>query len=400
MRSLLAGCGWSLLVGLLLCRVLRQFSAHRTARLEAMPATDAAPRVGIVVPARNEVRNIGACLSSLGAQDYPRERIAILAADDESNDGTASVIEECMAADGRIRLLAPGPLPPGWLGKPHACWRGAEALGEFGADFLCFVDADLRAAPGLLAAAVAAAEAGGIDMLSLQPFQDLGSFWERLIIPAGMLMIACAKQPPGRSRSPAEGAEIAVNGQFILIRAELYSSIGGHRAVRDAICEDNALARQVQLSGHCVRVLAAEHLAQTRMYRDLPSLWEGFAKNAVEIMGTGWRTGLAAVAGILIASASVLVPAWLAAVAWRTPSAARVTGFGLSLAASGIVFGIHAGTLRHFRASMLLAPLFPVAVSATALLAFHSIWLRHAGRIEWKGRSYRTRPCPGACAGT
>ena len=81
-------------------------------------------------------------------------------------------------------------MPPGWLGKPHACWRGAEGAT---ADWLCFIDADMRAEPLLLASAVRAAEAQGIDLLSLQPFQELGSLAERLVVPAGLLIVACAK---------------------------------------------------------------------------------------------------------------------------------------------------------------------------------------------------------------
>jgi CO/xanthine dehydrogenase Mo-binding subunit len=68
------------------------------------------------------------------------------------------VKRERAAGDGRIGLVDAGPLPPGWMGKPHACRRGAE---EAGADWLCFVDADVRCSPLLLASAVAAAEAGG-----------------------------------------------------------------------------------------------------------------------------------------------------------------------------------------------------------------------------------------------
>jgi hypothetical protein len=50
------------------------------------------------------------------------------------------------------------------------------------ADWLCFVDADVWAEPALVASAIAAANAGALDLLSLAPRQELQSFAERLVM--------------------------------------------------------------------------------------------------------------------------------------------------------------------------------------------------------------------------
>src|SRR5207248_7969753 len=92
------------------------------------------------------------------------------------------------AGDERVQLLAGAALPGGWAGKPHACWQGAAAAGKV--DWLCFIDADTTADPPLLRTAIAAAEARGLDMLSVQPFQELGSWSERLVLPAGFFFVA------------------------------------------------------------------------------------------------------------------------------------------------------------------------------------------------------------------
>ncbi|MBC7317136.1 MAG: glycosyltransferase, partial [Chloroflexi bacterium] len=57
---------------------------------EALPADR--PLVSVLIPARNEARNIGACLESLVAQDYPNLEILVL--DDDSSDATASIVQE------------------------------------------------------------------------------------------------------------------------------------------------------------------------------------------------------------------------------------------------------------------------------------------------------------------
>ncbi|HEY8387818.1 MAG TPA: glycosyltransferase [Parasegetibacter sp.] len=46
----------------------------------------------VVIPARNEEKNIGACIDSILAQNYPTDRFEILVVDDHSEDNTASIV--------------------------------------------------------------------------------------------------------------------------------------------------------------------------------------------------------------------------------------------------------------------------------------------------------------------
>jgi hypothetical protein len=74
--------------------------------------------VSILVPARDEASNIGACLLSLLAQDVrPAAEIIIL--DDASCDGTADIARAVAGAERRIRIMTGQPVPPHWLGKPR-----------------------------------------------------------------------------------------------------------------------------------------------------------------------------------------------------------------------------------------------------------------------------------------
>ncbi len=390
MPLLLAGVAWLGLVLWLLARILRQFRAYSGMPAGTEPPPDPAPGITVVIPARDEAANLGPVLAALSAQTYPRERCSILVIDDGSRDGTAAVVLAAAASDSRIRLHSAGPLPDGWLGKPHACWRGARLAGK--ADWLCFMDADVRAAPALLASAVGLAERQRLDMLSLHPLQELGSFWERLVVPAGMLMIACAKDLRG-AQDP-ESPEAEANGQFILIRRTAYMALGGHAAVRGEVCEDLALARRAKAAGYRLRLLAADRLARTRMYRDFRSLWEGFAKNAVEIMGDARRTLLVAGLGVLFAWATFLLPFLLGAAALRQPGPAALLGTGLAALGSAMVLGVLAGTARHFRFPAWMALLFPLGVSVAAALAWHSVSLRRSGHVTWKRRRYALRRMP------
>ena len=386
MAVLLAGLVWAALIGWLILRALRQFQAHRAVSL-GRPGPDSLARrrdnVAIVVPARNEVGNIGKCLAGLTAQRGLGAGSSITVVDDGSQDGTAEAVARAAGNDRRISCIEAGPLPAGWMGKPHACWRGATPAD---AEWLCFVDADVRAAPDLVATAIEAAERNGIDMLSLTPFQELGSFWERLIIPAGLVLVACAKDL--RLVDDPASSEVAANGQFILIRRGVYFALGGHEAVRDEICEDKALAARVKRAGYCFRLLGAEHLAHTRMYTDLASLWEGLSKNAIEIMGDGPSTIAVATAGMVLAWATLLLPVLAAADFLQRPSAIAGIGCALALLASAAALGIQIGTARHFRVPMVYGLLLPCAYTAVAALAWRSVALRRDGRVTWKGRTY------------
>ncbi len=386
MTALVAGAVWASLIAWLLLRIFRQFRMHRAASL-GRPAPDAVdaplPEVAIIVPARNEIANIAACLEGLAAQGGLIAGSSITVVDDGSQDGTGQAVARIARGDPRIQLIAAGDLPAGWMGKPYACWQGAMRAR---AEWLCFIDADVRAAPELIGAALTAASRQGIDMLSLNPLQELGSFWERLIIPAGLVAIACATdlRPIDDPASP----EVSANGQFILIRRAVYRAVGGHAAVRGEVCEDKALAALVKHGGWRYRMLGAEPLARTRMYTGLAALWEGLGKNAIEIIGDGATTAAAATAAMVIGWAAVLVPALTAIAVMQEPSALGMIGLALALLGSAAVLGIQIGTARHFRVPIIFALLFPLAYTAVAALAWHSVALRRAGHITWKGRTY------------
>ncbi len=383
MLALLCGVAWAGLVGCLLWRAMRQFRAHRATALAPASQASLPPVVSMIVPARNEIDNIAACLVGLTQQAGLAAGSSIIVVDDGSQDGTAAAVEQQIERGCPITLIAAGPLPKGWVGKPHACWRGATlAQGAW----LCFIDADVSIAPQLVAAAIETAEAQQIDMLSLHPFQQLGSFWERLVIPAGLLIIACAKALNAANSSGSSAAD--ANGQFILVRREAYFDLGGHAAVGSEICEDRALALRFERAGFRFRVLAAEHFATTRMYRDLSSLWEGLSKNAIEILGTGRATLAASAAGMLVGWTSLALPIAIAATILPRPSATQLIGVSLTLAGSAIVLGVQFGTVRHFRIPAVFGLLMPCGYTAAAVLACHSFLLRRGGGVTWKGRKY------------
>lgn len=231
-----------------------------------------APLVSVLVPARDEAGNIGACLESLMRQDYPSFEVVVV--DDNSEDDTAAIVFRLAARDSRIRLVSGQPLPEGWAGKPFACLQAArQARGQW----LLFVDADTVHTPDMLRRVIALAMESGVSMLSGFPRQLATSLAQKTAIPM-MYFVVLAWAPLWwlhRSKRPLPSVAV---GQFLLFPAEFYWRMGGHAAVSSRIMEDVWLG--VEVTRHGGRHLAVDlsPVVACHMYDSVGAMWEGIVK--------------------------------------------------------------------------------------------------------------------------
>jgi chlorobactene glucosyltransferase len=328
------------------------------------------PRVSVLVPARNEERNIAACVRSLLAQDYPN-----------SGDDTARVLAAC-SADLRLRVLSGLPLPPGWLGKNWACHQlGRAATGGL----LLFTDADTRHDPQALRDAVAALYSERVDFLSVLPRQRMETWGERLVVP----LLPWSQHtffPIALFRRGRCSVLTTAIGQFMLFHRRAYVAVGGYERVRASVVDDLDLVNVVSKAGFRWTLLDGADRVSTRMYGSFCEAFNGFSKNlyarfrynlplfAFVWMWLVWVTWQPPILLILRATGAETIPS--AAV----PYAAVATGLGFLL--------WFISDLR-FRVPLGHVIVCPLTVLVALVIAVRSVVWHALGRGTWKDRPLR-----------
>ena len=384
--SLAAPIAWSLpwVVGSIV-GVVRSFRSRSLDDESATPPA-AAPLVSVIIPARNEQRNIERCVRSVLATTYPSMEVIVV--DDHSTDGTGDIARAIAEQDERLRVVAAPDLPAEWFGKQWACATGAHAARG---TLLLFTDADTRHAPDLITRSVNALQNRRADLVTVVGHQEMHSFWERIVQPQffGLLLLRFGgTEDVSNARRPAD---VIANGQFILVAREPYDAIGGHERVRDHVAEDLALAQEYVRSGRRIAlVLGLNHLS-THMYASLGELVAGWGKNVYAggrysvlggrigralypiLLPTAPLVALAPPMAMLLAIFGFLSSAWLA--------------WGAICFAVGVI--VYAGAYVFMRASPLYAVLYPLGLLVVFIIALTSVW--RGSRVQWKGRAYIAR---------
>lgn len=369
---------------------------------------DAPPlTLSVIIPARNEDDCLGDCLWSLVRQQEQQWELGvdweIIVVNDASTDGTRQVAESFAG----VTVMDAPRLEKGWTGKANAAWAGSQvARGAW----LLFTDADtvhepghlhpstptsgVSGAPGLRLSMIEA-ERHGAGMLSYSPRQVVRGLAQRAVMPLIFGDLA-ATYPPAKVNDPTKHVA-AANGQFLLVRRDVYEKIGGHRAVKGAVLEDVELAVLVKRRKLGLRFRYAPEAVSARMYRSFGAMWEGWTKNLALLFGNA-----PALAGMRLLQLVVLVgiPALMALLGWGMSGEhgfalrAGVLGAPMALLALGVVW-LRALWGFYSRAAKSNFPFrdyvwAPLGIPLYAALLWRS-WFQHnvLRQVVWKGREIK-----------
>lgn len=231
------------------------------------------PSVSIIIPARNEEKSLPVLLTSLRDQDFIPDEIIVVV--DQSEDSTKEIAER----EG-VRTIQSEPLPEGWVGKPWACYQGAQIAKG---DVFIFLDADTCIEKdGLKDIVNTYFERGGV--LSIQPYHKTKRLYEQLSAFFNVIMMGAMGTFTvfGNLLKP-----IGLFGPCVVMRRKYYLEIGGHLEVKGEVVEDLALGNIIKKRKVLIYCYGGKGTISFRMYpngmRELVDGWsKGFATGAVK----------------------------------------------------------------------------------------------------------------------
>ncbi|MEV2240270.1 glycosyltransferase family 2 protein [Micromonospora sp. NPDC049891] len=366
-----------LLLGVTVLTAHTVVNAGRWLRRPADRPVEVAETVAVLLPLRDEADRVTPCLRALLAQRaVPGLRMVVL--DDGSTDGTAEVVRAVVADDPRVTLLTGVAPPPGWLGKPHACWQLASGVEE-SVTALVFVDADVVLDPYAVAAAVTELRAAGATLLSPYPRIVVRTVADRLVQPLLQWLWLTFLPLRAMERSPRPSLA-AAGGQFLVVDRAGYLRAGGHAAVADRVLEDIELARAVKRAGGRIALADGSRLASCRMYENWPQLRDGYTKSLWASFGH--PTSAAVVLALLLALYTAPPLVAVAALAAGAPMVAGVAGGAYLAGVAGRVISARATGGRAWPDALG----HPVSVAVLGWLTLRSYHLRKRRRLSWRGR--------------
>jgi cellulose synthase/poly-beta-1,6-N-acetylglucosamine synthase-like glycosyltransferase len=326
-------------------------------------ATERSEFVTILIPVRNEAKNIADLVLSLQAQQF-LNKPEIIFINDSSTDETSEKLQEAKDGGAQIKVINAPELPDGWLGKPWALQQGyLQSKGEI----VVTLDADVRLTSTAIAQAIAML--GDRSFISPYPRQVAKNFSERLIQP--LLQWSWMSTVPLRIAEKSARSSLAVaNGQFFLVRKSSLDQIGGFTAIAAEVLDDMELARTLIKSGALGGVADGSSLAQTRMYKNFSEIKAGYGKSLWKAFGS--QSGSAAAIAFLFLTGIAPVIAWF-------------SGNPLGFFAYQFVVITRALSAARSRGRILDSILHPISSAILIYLIIYS-W-RARGVVAWKGRT-------------
>jgi glycosyltransferase involved in cell wall biosynthesis len=344
------------------------------ARLAGIPPCtgNPAPKVSVIIAARNEARKIEQGLQSVLTQDYPN--IEVIAVDDRSTDETGDILDRMAQADPCLHVVHITELPHGWLGKTHALHFGVQnATG----DLILFTDADVVMERTVLSRAIAYLRLKQLDHLAVGPKLKMPGTLLNMFGGAFTVFFGLYAKP-WKARDPKSPRHIGI-GAFNLIRTEAYRAIGGHQAIAMRPDDDMKLGKVIKKHGYHQDMLLGGDLITVEWYSSVGELIRGLEKNTY----AGVDYNLLVI--VLSSVAQALVFFWPLVALLVTHGATR----WLNLAIVVLLVALYIDSAQTHGAKRWHCVGMPV----TALLFQYIIWratlktLRNNG-IDWRGTHY------------
>ncbi|KMJ57853.1 glycosyl transferase family 2 [Bacillus sp. LL01] len=231
------------------------------------------PLVSILVPMRDEERNVLHLIENLTQLTFPNLEIILL--DDHSSDATYSLALGHINKDSRFSIIQGAPLKKGWAGKVHACYQLSLAANG---DYLLFLDADARLKKNTIEKMLPFFRNEKVGLVTGFPHFPVTSWLSKLLVPMQHFVI-WLHLPLGLANYSSFKPASAAHGAFMFFERSAYDFVEGHFSVKSSIVEDVHLARVMKEHGFQVKLINATPYVTCHMYETNREVWNGFLKN-------------------------------------------------------------------------------------------------------------------------
>lgn len=256
--------------GLLLAH-LRAASCTKSIKYKYGIIKPSSPLISIIVPARNEMRYLKRCLTSILSQNYLN--LEVIVVDDCSDDDTAKIARG--VHDKRLKIIKLKKIPAGWSGKSWASHVGYLASAG---ELLLFTDADsFFYNKDSISWVVSFLQREGADVATGLPLIELPDICSKFIMPLYNLFSIFSGPSAGNlnDTNPKTGHLI---GSFFIIKKKILEKIGGFRIVQDSIQEDTDLGNYLKKQGYPIRSIKVSDSVAALWSRDTGTLVEGIRR--------------------------------------------------------------------------------------------------------------------------
>ena len=199
--------------------------------------------------------------------------LEVIVVNDRSKDDTQKVIDSFS-----VKSVTVTELPPDWLGKVHALYRGSPlATGEF----ILFMDPDINITEAVLNRAIKICEDQNLDHLAILPETKHGDYLLNLMMLTSKLLFTWS----GRTWLTVEKRplhSVKGVGAFNLVRRSTFLKTEGFEWLRMDVADDVALAQLIAKNGgRSLLMKAGKSGPSLDWYKDFDDLVKGLEKNVV-----------------------------------------------------------------------------------------------------------------------
>lgn len=335
------------------------------------------PLISVLIPARDEEKNIYRCINSLLKQSYSNIEVVVL--DDDSEDNTFTLAKEISDLDSRVSVYKGKKVPSGWLGKNWACHQLSEkANGEF----LLFLDSDTKLSANLLSDSMNMHINEDLDLLTLFPKRKASTFIDKIIsVTIGWMIFSWI--PIFLANTSKFPFFSAAFGQFLLFKRDSYNLIGGHKTIKVEILDDFELGRNISRNKLKLKMINGVKDIETFSYNSEKEALRGFSRTIFPFF---YQSLIGFLILWFLFISMTFIPFLMIFVEFFNVTLDENKNSLILLIWTLLSCSWVLAALRS-KQSIFLAILFPFAMLVTSIIGFYSVVSFLIDNIHWKNRN-------------